>query len=99
MPFRKGFSNNACPIYPLSAHSFLLMFSMNLPCFKGSWSSIFSGVKNFVLVIDYQMQLESDEPFHGIFFMFGKSFKSLVNQVFSLRKTCKGVESMKLMQV
>ena len=37
-------------------------------------------VKNFPLVIDYQMQLESEEPAHGTFSTFGKSFKSLVNQ-------------------
>ena len=44
MPFRKRFSNRACPIYPLSAHSFPLMFSRNLPCFNGSRSSTFPGV-------------------------------------------------------
>ena len=44
MPFRKRFSNRLWPIYPLSAHSFPLMFSKNLPCFKGSRSSSFPGV-------------------------------------------------------
>lgn len=39
IPLRKRFSNKACPIYPLSAHSFPLMFSRNLPCFNGSRSS------------------------------------------------------------
>ena len=34
IPLRKRFSNKARPIYPLSAHSFPIMFSKNLPCFK-----------------------------------------------------------------
>ena len=44
MPLRKRFSNRAWPIYPLSAHSFPLMFFRNLPCFRGSRASTFAGV-------------------------------------------------------
>lgn len=44
MPSRKKFSNRAWPIYPLSAHSFLLMLSRKFPYFKGSRSSTFPGV-------------------------------------------------------
>ncbi len=39
IPLRKRLSNKACPIYPLSAHNFPLMFSRNLPCLNGSRSS------------------------------------------------------------
>lgn len=44
MPLRKRFSNKACPIYPLSAHSFPFIFSKNFPCFRGSRSSTLPGV-------------------------------------------------------
>ena len=44
IPLIKRFSNRACPIYPLSAHSFPLMFFRNLPCFNGSRSSTFPDV-------------------------------------------------------
>ena len=36
IPLRKRLSNRACPIYPLSAHNFPLMFSMYLPCLNDS---------------------------------------------------------------
>lgn len=82
VPFKKRFSNNACPRYSLSAHSLPLMFYTNLPYFNGSRSSTLRGheVENFTLVIDYQMQLESEEPSHRTFSTFSKPFKSLVNQ-------------------
>ena len=44
IPLRNRLSNRACPIYPLSAQSFPLMFSKILPCFNGSRSSTFPGV-------------------------------------------------------
>ena len=37
-------------------------------------------VKGFTPVIDYQMQLESEELSHRAFSTFGNPFKSLVNQ-------------------
>ena len=44
IPSRNRFSNSTCPIYPLSAHNFPLIFLRNLPCFNGSRSSTFPGV-------------------------------------------------------
>lgn len=84
MPLRKRFSNKACPIYPLSAHSFPFMFSTNRPCFKGSWSSTFSGVNiKFRIsppVIDNKVKFKAEEPTHGAFPTPGKSLEGLVNQ-------------------
>lgn len=37
-------------------------------------------IKDFAFVIDNQMQLESEERFHGTFPTLGKSFESFVNQ-------------------
>ena len=37
-------------------------------------------IENLTFVIDYQMQLESEEPSHGAFAPLGKSIESLVNE-------------------
>lgn len=55
IPFMNRFSNNACPIYPLSPHSFPFMFIKNLPCFNGSRSSTFPGVKMKCFVYQYAL--------------------------------------------
>jgi len=44
MPSRKRLSNETHPIYPLSAQSFPLMFSRNLPYFNGFRSFTFPRV-------------------------------------------------------
>ena len=44
MPSRKRLSNETYPIYPLSAQSFPLMFSRNLPYFNGFRSFTFPRV-------------------------------------------------------
>ena len=41
---KKEIFKQTCLMFPLSAHSFPLMFSRNLPCFNGSWSSTFPSV-------------------------------------------------------
>ena len=83
MPFRKRFSNKACPIYPLSAHNFPFMLSKNFPCFRGSRSSTFPGghkVQYLSLIIYNQVKFKTKEPPHGTFSTFGKAFKSFMNQ-------------------
>lgn len=62
IPLRKRFSNKDCLIYPLSAHSFLLMFYKNRSCFKGLRLSTFPVVNmklmNFILLLIIRCNLK-----------------------------------------
>ena len=80
----KRFSNRAWPIYPLSAHSFDILQKLTL--FQGfpviHVSRREHKIENLTLVIDYQMQLESEEPSHWIFSTLGKFLKCFMNKDF-----------------
>lgn len=58
---KKEIFKQTCLMFPLSAHSFPLMFSRNLPCFNGSWSSTFPSVNmelrisHLLLIISYNL--------------------------------------------
>ena len=84
MPPRKRVSNNACPIYPLSAPSFPFIFSKHRPCFNGSPVICISRsehkIEDFTFIIDYQMQFETEKPSHRTFPSLGETFKCLMNQ-------------------
>lgn len=103
MPLRKRFSNRAWPIYPLSAHSFPLMFSRNLPCFNGSRSSTFPGVnmKLRISPLSLIIRCSLNPKNHPIEHLPRSASPSNVLwiKILWLRHTHKGVESTKLMPV
>ena len=103
MPLRKGFSNRAWPIYPLSAHSFPLMFYENLPCFNGSRSSTFPGVnmKLRISPLSLIIRCSLNPKNHPIehFPRPASPSNVLWIRILWLRQTRKGVESTKLMPV
>ena len=83
IPFKNRFSNKAWPIYPLSAQSFPLYLSgsslvLTVPCLhvrRGEHE-----IQDLSLVVDYQVQLEPEEPSHGTFSTSGQAFKGFMNQ-------------------
>ena len=83
IPLRERFSNRACSMYPLSTHSFPLMFSKNLLCFNCSRSSTFpdvnkkSRISHLSLIIRCNLNPKNQPVEH---FTFDKYFKCLKNQ-------------------
>lgn len=64
----------------LSVHNFPLMSFRNLRFLVIHVSRREHEIENLHLVIDYQLQLESEEPSHRIFSTLGKLFKCLMNK-------------------
>ena len=91
------------PIYHLSAHSFPLMFSRNLPCFNGSRSSTFPDVNiklrisHLSLIIRCNLNPKNRHIEH--FPRSASPSNVLWIRILWLRQTRKGVESTKLMPV
>ena len=103
MPLRKRGSNNACPIYPLSAHNFPFMFSRNRPCFNGSRSSTFPGVsmKFGISPLSLIIRCSLNPKNHSmeLFPRLASPSNILWGNICWLRQTRKAVESTKLMPV
>ena len=103
IPLRKRFSNKACPIYPLSAHSLPFIFFRNLFCFNGSRSSTFPCVSMKLrisplsLIIRCSLNPKNHPMEH--FPRSARPSKVLWINIRWLRHTRNGVESTKLMPV
>ena len=101
IPLRKRFSNNACPIYPLSAHNFPFILSKNPPCFKGSRLSTFPrvNIKLRILPLLLIIRCNLNPKNHPMEHLpcSARFSKVLWISMRWLRQTRNGVESTKLM--
>lgn len=83
MPLRNRFSKRSCPRYPCPHRVFPWCFAGTFPLSVAPYHPhylVWTWSWEFLPVIDNQMEFEAEEPSHGTFATFGKSFKGLVNQ-------------------